>query len=353
MSVSQGDRPPRRAPSADDLADEILVGPDAASGRAALGRAITLVESRRADHRRQARALLRRLLPHTGGAVRVGITGVPGVGKSTFIEALGSRLTARGHRVAVLAVDPSSSISRGSILGDKTRMTSLAADPRAFVRPSPSGGSLGGVATRTREAMLVCEAAGYDVVLVETVGVGQSEIAVAGMVDFLLLLVLAGAGDDLQGIKRGILELVDLVAIHKADGDNVLPAQRARAQLEAALRFVRPPSPPWRPPVRTASSLEGTGLDEIWDDVCRHRTVTEEAGLFESRRREQRVEWLWTTLEDGLLAAFRDHAGVADLLADTEARVAAGALTIGEATDILLERFLGTDRLAEGGGALS
>jgi len=293
-------RPRRRELTTDELFEGVRAG-----DRAVLARAITLVESNRRDHHEQAQALLQRLLPHTGGARRVGVTGVPGVGKSTFIDSLGTWLTERGRRVAVLAVDPSSALSGGSILGDKTRMERLAVAPAAFVRPSPSGGSLGGVARKTRETLLVCEAAGFDVVLVETVGVGQSETVVAGMVDFFLVLMLAGAGDELQGVKRGILELADLLAINKADGDNVLPAQRARRQYQSALELMRPPTPTWRPPVLTCSAKDDEGLDAIWAQVEAHRAALQATGEFDDHRRRQLVRWMWSLVEDRLTAEAR------------------------------------------------
>src|SRR5499433_380492 len=258
--------PPSARSGTDALAAAVRAG-----DRRALAKAITLVESTRADHQREARRLLEVLLPETGGAARIGVSGVPGVGKSTFIEAFGLHLIGLGKRVAVLAVDPSSALSGGSILGDKTRMPRLAAAPEAFIRPSPAAGSFGGVTRRTREAMLVCEAAGHDAVLVETVGVGQSEFAVASMVDFFLVLMLAGAGDELQGLKKGILELADALAINKADGDNVLHATQAAAQYRSALNLFRHTSASWDPPVVTVSGLEGDGIDAIWRIVEEHR----------------------------------------------------------------------------------
>jgi LAO/AO transport system kinase len=296
-------------------ADEIRAG-----SRAALARAITLVESTRADHRERAGRLLVELTPYSGNAYRVGISGVPGVGKSTFIEAIGGRLTSAGHRVAVLTVDPSSSRSGGSILGDKTRMPGLAADPNAFIRPSPTGGALGGVATATRESIVLVEAAGYDVVLVETVGVGQSEIAVAGMVDCFVLLTLAAGGDSLQGIKQGVLELADVVAVNKADGPGLPDARRAARELAGALRLLRGSA---RPPVLPCSALTGDGLDEVWAAVEKHR----EAVPLEERRAEQQVDWTWSLVRAELAARLRDDPAVAAIAPEVERRVRCGELT--------------------------
>jgi LAO/AO transport system kinase len=303
------------------LRDGVLAG-----DRAAIARAITLVESRRADHRTQAQELLAELLPRTGSAQRVGITGVPGVGKSTFIDQLGVNLIADGHRVAVLAVDPSSSKTGGSILGDKTRMTRLAADPNAFVRPSPSAGTLGGVAKATRETMLVMEAAGYDVVLVETVGVGQSEYVVADMVDTFLFLTLARTGDTLQGMKRGILELADVIGVNKADGEHADEAARAARELSAALRLLRTEDDEWQPPVVTCSALENVDLDRVWKHVMRHRAYLEQHGAFEAKRTRQLVEWTRTMVRDRLLTRLDDD-NVRAVAAEAEAAVAAGELT--------------------------
>jgi len=298
-----------------------------AGERAALARAITLIESRRADHQRAARRLVQELLPHTGKAVRVGITGMPGVGKSTTIDTLGTHLTARGHKVAVLAVDPSSSRTGGSILGDKTRMARLASDPLAFVRPSPASGTLGGVAAKTRETMLVCEAAGYDVVLVETVGIGQSETAVADMTDFFLVLMLPGAGDELQGLKKGVIELADMIAVNKADGDNIPRANRAAAEYRAALHILKPRSPIWTPPVTTYSALTGDGVEELWAKILDHRERTRAAGEFDARRREQQVKWMWGMIEERLMGRLRTDAGLKSRLPALEADVAAGRLS--------------------------
>ena len=315
---------------------EKLAGEVQAGSRRALAKAITLVESTRADHQRAAQRMLELLLPATGAAARVGVSGVPGVGKSTFIEAFGLDLIARGKRVAVLAVDPSSARSGGSILGDKTRMPRLSVAPEAFVRPSPSAGSLGGVARRTREAVLVCEAAGHDVVLVETVGVGQSEVAVASMVDFFLVLMLAGAGDELQGIKKGILELADAIAINKADGDNVAQAERAAGEYRSALRLFRHATPTWDPPVVTISSLEARGMDTLWETIEEHRRRLEATGELEARRRAQQQAWLWSMLDDGLKRHFLERADVKQLLPRLEADVLAGRITPTEAARRLL-----------------
>jgi len=294
--------------------------------RAALARAITLVESKRADHRRLANQLVQELLPLTGKAVRLGITGAPGAGKSTTIDALGAYLTGQGHKVAVLAVDPSSTRTGGSILGDKTRMPRLAANERAFIRPSPSSGTLGGVAGRTRETMLLCEAAGYDVILVETVGVGQSETAVADMTDFFLVIVLPGAGDELQGLKKGIVELADMVAVNKADGDNVERARLAAAEYRAALNILTPPSPAWSPPVVAYSARTGTGIAELWAKVLEHREKMMAAGEFAARRREQQVKWMRSMLEERLAARLNSDAELRARLRQAEAQVAAGRL---------------------------
>jgi LAO/AO transport system kinase len=287
---------PVRAPTT--LSDDIqkLAQPLRAGDRAALARAITLIESRRADHQERARALVQALLPETGKAVRVGVTGMPGVGKSTTIEALGTFLTGQGHKVAALTVDPSSTRTGGSILADKTRMARLANDPAAFIRPSPSAGTLGGVAAKTRETMLLCEAAGYDVVLVETVGVGQSETAVADLTDFFLVLMLPGAGDELQGLKKGVLELADMLAVNKADGDNVVRARAAATEYGAAFHILTPRSPNWTPPVTTYSALTGEGIASLWHHILDHRERMTASGEFAARRREQQVKWMWALL---------------------------------------------------------
>ena len=294
--------------------------------RAALARAITLMESRRPDHREAARALLQELMPSTGHAVRVGITGVPGVGKSTAIDTLGSMLTERGHKVAVLAVDPSSTRTGGAILGDKTRMARLATDPNAFIRPSPSSGTLGGVAAKTRETMLLCEAAGFDVILVETVGVGQSETAVADLTDFFLVLMLPGAGDELQGIKKGILELADLIAVNKAD-DAGAKAKAAAAEYKAALHILAPASATWTPPVLTVSGLTGQGLDELWTKVLDHRKRLEATGELAAKRRAQDTKWMWALVHERLHERLTHDPALRQRVPAIEKAIADGALS--------------------------
>jgi GTPase len=306
-----------------------------AGERAQLARAITLVESRRADHQQTARQLVQMLLPATGQAVRVGITGTPGVGKSTTIDALGSFLTRQGRKVAVLAVDPSSTRSGGSILADKTRMPRLAADPKAFVRPSPAAGTLGGVAARTREAMLLCEAAGYDVVLIETVGTGQSETAVADMTDFFLVLMLPGAGDELQGIKKGVIEIADMLAVNKADGDNVKRAKAAAAEYRGALHIISTGSELWTPPVITFSALTGDGIAELWAKVSEHRERMNAAGALPARRREQQVKWMWSMLEERVMVRLKSDPTLRARLPKIEAAVAAGRTSPAIAVDEL------------------
>jgi LAO/AO transport system kinase len=307
--------------SASTLADAILAGE-----RAALARAITLAESRRPDHRRQAQELIQALLPQTGGAIRVGITGVPGVGKSTTIDALGSVLTAKGHKVAVLAVDPSSTRTGGSILGDKTRMARLAVDQNAYIRPSPSSGTLGGVAAKTRETMLLCEAAGFDVILVETVGVGQSETAVAELTDFFLVLMLPNAGDELQGIKKGIIELADMIAVNKADGTGAIAARAAAAQYQAALHILSPASPLWSTPVVTISGLTGDGLEAMWAKIEDHHACHDAKGLIAEKRRRQDVKWMWAMVQDRLQAKLRHDPDLKARTPALEGAVARGEL---------------------------
>jgi LAO/AO transport system kinase len=295
--------------------------------RAVLARAITLIESRRADHQKAARDLVQDLLPATGRAVRVGITGVPGVGKSTTIDTLGSFLTGQGHKVAVLAVDPSSSRSGGSILADKTRMARLAADDNAFVRPSPASGTLGGVAAKTRETLLLCEAAGHDVVLVETIGTGQSETSVAEMTDAFLVLMLPGAGDELQGIKKGVIELADLIAVNKADGDNLVRAKAAAAEYRAALHIVSPASPHWTPPVLTYSALTGEGIADLWSKILEHREAMTGTGEFAARRRAQQARWMWTLLEERLMSRLKSDPELKAKLPRLEKAVAEGKIS--------------------------
>ncbi len=338
MSASPEARPASRRPRR--LTPEAYVAGVLAGDRAVLSRAITLMESRHPDDRRLAEEVLERLLPHTGGAHRIGLSGVPGAGKSTLLDALGVRLLDAGHRLAVLAVDPTSVRTGGSILGDKTRMRRLAADPRAYIRPSPSGGTLGGVARTTRETMLLCEAAGFDIVVVETVGVGQSEVAVAEMVDLFLVLALPGAGDELQGIKKGVLELAEIVAVNKADGDQLPRAREAARQLRAALRLLEPEDPDWRTPVVLVSALTGAGLDQLWVEIKRHRRVMQQSGRFEARRRQQQVRWFRRLLEERLLQLLAEEPAVAALLPVVERRVEAGELTPTRAVAQVVAAFL-------------
>jgi len=305
----------------------------------ALAKAITLIESRNIDHSVAATTLLDDLLPHTGKSFRVGISGVPGVGKSTFIEALGLDLTGRGHKVAILAVDPSSQLSGGSILGDKTRMEELSRDPNAFIRPSPSGDNLGGVARKTRETMLVCEAAGYDVIIVETVGVGQSEITVASMVDFFMLLQLANAGDELQGIKKGVMEIADAIVINKAEGDNRPRAELARQQYANALHMLRPKSANWPVPTLLCSALHGDGIAAAWEQVLAYREVMTASGEFEKKRRLQNTDWMWTLLINDLKDLFLRDPKVAAMLGAVQTAVAQGTTTPSAAARRLLDVF--------------
>jgi len=309
----------------DDARSDLVRGIRAGE-RATLARAITLIESKRADHRKSAHLLVQELLPATGKAVRLGITGAPGAGKSTTIDALGTYLTGLGHKIAVLAVDPSSTRTGGSILGDKTRMARLAVDANAFIRPSPTSGTLGGVAAKTRETMLLCEAAGHDVVVVETVGIGQSETAVADMTDFFLVLMIPGAGDELQGLKKGIVELADMIAVNKADGDNVERAKVAAADYRAALNILAPRSPHWSPPVVTYSALTGNGVPHLWAQVLAHKEQMSVSGELAARRREQQVKWMWSMLEERLTARLRSDPAVRGKLRQAEAAVADGKL---------------------------
>ena len=319
------------APDVDALAEGVRAG-----NRRSLAKAITLIESARAEHRTLGEALLAQLLPHTGGAIRMGISGAPGSGKSTFIEVLGLQLTAAGHRVAVLAVDPSSSRSGGSILGDKTRMEELARDSHAFIRPSPSGGTLGGVAARTREAMLACEAAGFDVVIVETVGVGQSETAGAGMTDVFVLLQLPNTGDDLQAIKRGIVELADVIVYNKIDLDPKAAAI-AMGQMKNALTLLHPAVGGWRPPVVGVSAAKREGIDRFWREVVRCRDELAASGELAAKRRRQSLDWMWALIDAGLRERFRTHAAVRTALPACSAQVAAGTLTPTAAATRLLD----------------
>jgi LAO/AO transport system kinase len=320
-----------------ELARQLIDG-----DRRALARAITLVESTRADHREEAEALLAEVLPHTGGAIRLGISGAPGAGKSTFIEALGLHVVDEGHRVAVLAVDPSSTRSGGSILGDKTRMEHLTRSPQAFVRPSPTRGTLGGVARRTREALLVCEASGFDTVLVETVGVGQSEVAVAAMVDMFLVLVAPAGGDELQGLKRGIMELADLVVVNKADGELAAAAAATASDYASALHLLRPRTSEWFARVITCSALEGTGIAGVWAAIEEFRSAC--AAELPQRRAGQARDWLWSEITESLTEALRSDPAVADLARRLEAEVASGTTTPTAAARTILDAFLGTGR---------
>jgi LAO/AO transport system kinase len=317
-------------------ADDILNG-----DRRALARAITLIESTRADHRREAEALLEAILPKTGRSLRIGISGPPGVGKSTFIEAFGRHAIEAGKRLAVLAVDPTSRLSGGSILGDKTRMEELSRMEEAFIRPSPAGLTLGGVARRTREALLLCEAAGFDLIIVETVGVGQSETAVAEMVDLFLLLLLPGGGDDLQGIKRGIMELADLIVVNKADGDLAPAAERSAADVAHALRLMQPLHKAWVPEVLRCSALKKTGIGEIWERALAFEQALGASGELPARRRAQAKAWLWHELSDNLLETLKAHPAVAERLIDLEAKVAAGKIAPATAARQVLAAFLG------------
>ncbi|MXW98487.1 MAG: methylmalonyl Co-A mutase-associated GTPase MeaB [Acidimicrobiaceae bacterium] len=315
--------------------DDLVAGVRAGD-RTSMGRAITLVESTRPEDRRQAQALLAELLPHAGGAHRVGISGVPGAGKSTLIDSLGIRLTRAGHRVGVLAVDPSSMVTGGSILGDKTRMATLAADENAFIRPSPSAGTLGGVTSTTPHAITVLEAAGYDVVLVETMGVGQSEAAVHASVDCLCVLVLAGAGDELQTVKRGLLELADVLAVNKADGDNEQAARLAAAEFRRALPLLAPTSGEGPPPVMAVSAVTGAGVDELWDRIVEHRRTLEASGALAARRARGRLAWMRVLLERRLVERFDSQPGLADRRAELEHAVEQGQITPEAAVDQLL-----------------
>lgn len=320
-----------------DLADRVLGG-----DRRALAQAITLVESTRTDHRERAEQLLASILPHTGKGVRVGISGVPGVGKSTFIEAFGLHVIGQGHKVAVLAIDPTSQRTGGSILGDKTRMEMLSRDTRAFIRPSPAGSTLGGVARRTREAMLLVEAAGFDVVIIETVGVGQSETAVADMVDLFLLLLPPAGGDELQGIKKGIVELADMIVVNKADGELSNAARQAVAEYRHALALLRPANANWRVPVLSCSALNNIGIDAVWNGIGDYRRILGEDGAIAHRRADQAKAWMWNEIRENLLTAFQADPAVRAELAALEDAAAAASVTPGAAARRLLALFRGT-----------
>lgn len=306
----------------DETAKKLLDG-----DRAVLARTITLIESAKPEHQARAQELLQYLLPHTASSRRIGITGVPGAGKSTLIEALGTMLTAEGHKLAVLAVDPTSSRSGGSILADKTRMQMLAANPDAFIRPSPTSGTLGGVTKRTRETMALCEAAGFDIIIVETVGVGQSETAVSEMVDFFLALMVPGAGDEIQGLKKGVLEIADMIVVNKMDGEMVNQARRAAGEYRAALHILTPADPNWQPPVITISARENLGLDKMWEKIETHRRILMDTGAFETRRKDQAVKWMHDMIEDRLISALRDNQKISSQLPELEQSVRAGEMT--------------------------
>ncbi len=333
-----GTHKPRRRPARsrrltlDDYEKGVLGG-----DRVILARAITLVESNNPGHFDDAQELIQRILPHTGQAIRVGITGIPGAGKSTFIEALGCYLTGQEKKVAVLAVDPSSTISGGSILGDKTRMEKLARDPRAFIRPSPSGGTLGGVTRKSRETMLLCEAAGYDVILVETVGVGQSETTVRSMVDFFLLLAVTGAGDELQGIKKGVIELSDAILVNKADGDNIMRARTTRADYNQILHYLRPASEGWTPKAYTCSSLTGEGIEEIWGVISDFRELVTASGLFERRRNGQTLEWVDSMADEYIHSRITQNPAIKACRESIRKQVLQGDLTATRAAEALID----------------
>ncbi len=339
-AVSKATAPKRRRLTVDDYVQGVLSG-----DRNVLAQTITLVESNALAHGEMAQDVLRQLLPGTGKSIRIGITGVPGVGKSTMIEALGMYLCEQGQRVAVLAVDPSSTVTRGSILGDKTRMESLSRDIRAFIRPSPSGGTLGGVARKSRETMLVCEAYGFDVILVETVGVGQSETTVRSMVDFFLLLMLTGAGDELQGIKKGIMELADALLINKADGDNKLRARAAKAEYNRALHYLAPATEGWQTRAYTCSALTGEGIDEIWQVIEDFRRKTTASGVLDNRRRTQTLDWVYSMVEEHLRQSFFEHAGVKQIRADVERAVVEGHMPPTVAVQELIKKYESSARL--------
>lgn len=325
------------------LSSELLAGK-----RKALAKAITLIESKKAEHRKVAKELLEKILPYSGKSVRIGISGVPGVGKSTFIEALGLYLIDKGYRVAVLAIDPTSQISGGSILGDKTRMEVLSRRDEAFVRPSPSGGSLGGVARKTRESMFLCEANGYNIIIVETVGIGQSEIKVASMVDFFLLMQLPNAGDELQGIKRGVMEVANAIVINKADSDNMEKAQLAKKQLESALSFFLMSEGGWKVPVLLVSALEKKGIDNVWEVIEKYVRIKKSLGKFFDRRKKQAIDWMWTTVYEGIREMLLENKNVTDLAIDMEKAVIDNKITPSFAADAIIEKFKKTICLEDG-----
>ncbi|RXT04189.1 methylmalonyl Co-A mutase-associated GTPase MeaB [Ammoniphilus sp. CFH 90114] len=331
--------PRRRRLSVEDYVTGVVEG-----NRTLLAQAITLVESHSMIHRQIAQEVLKKLLPHTGRSIRIGITGVPGAGKSTFIETFGMLLCNLGHRVAVLAVDPSSSVTRGSILGDKTRMDQLSRDPRAYVRPSPAGATLGGVARKTRETILVCEAAGFDVILVETVGVGQSEVTVRSMVDFFLLLQLTGAGDELQGMKKGVMELADAILINKADGDNKQRALNAQVEFNRILHFLKPATEGWETKAYTCSSLHGEGIKEIWSVIEHFREVTVKQGGFHARRQAQTLDWMHSMIADYLHQSFYHHQQVKNSLPGMEKAVSQGTISVSEAINELINLYENKER---------
>ncbi|PGM51053.1 methylmalonyl Co-A mutase-associated GTPase MeaB [Bacillus sp. AFS053548] len=322
--------------SEDDYVNGVLEG-----NRTILAQTITLIESNSSAHMNSAQNVLTRLLPHSGRSIRIGITGVPGAGKSSLIESFGTYLCEQGHKVAVLTIDPSSTITKGSILGDKTRMDSLSKNPNAFIRPSASGGSLGGIARKTRESMLVCEAAGYDVILIETVGVGQSEVQVRSMVDFFLLVMLTGAGDELQGIKKGIMELADSIVINKADGQNKLKAKAAKAEFNRILHLLQPSTPGWSSKAYTVSALLGEGIEEIWNEINAFKDLTTESGYFSLRRQKQMIDWMYNMVFEQLKLSFMNHESVKLNLKTIESSIVNGELTATSAANYLLSIFEG------------
>lgn len=333
-SQQSAERPGRIRLSVEEYVSGVRSG-----DRAKLAQAITLIESRKPEHQAHAQQLLLALAPDAGRSIRVGISGVPGAGKSTFIDTLGSNLTKAGRRVAVLAVDPTSARTGGSILGDKTRMAALSVDENAFIRPSPTSGTLGGVTRTTRETIMLCEAAGFDIILVETVGVGQSEIAVSEMVDFFMVLLIAGAGDELQGIKKGVLEIADLIALNKADGDNETKAKASAAEYQHALRIITPKDKDWIPPVVTISALKNLGVDDLWARVTQRHAALSDSGGLQDLRQKQQVRWMWTMVEDRLIARLKAHPDVKAAIPDLERAVAAGELTPALAVEQMFEAF--------------